>query len=145
MPVIKRHQLTEMTSQPDHTYGTNSAEPDLEPTALKTLCKEYLGRLAVTADIATRTVLQAEDITGEWELQRKGRLIASHFGEVEQHMHLSLPVFCTESLEGPKQQDMGPKMKKWLDKHTLNILSAVMQILRCRQPASTLMSHLAAG
>ena len=88
--LAKRYQITEVTSrvtsQPDHTYGKNSAEPDLEPAALKTLCKEYLGRLTVTAqqstDVAARTVLQAEDITGEWELQRKGRLTASNFAEV---------------------------------------------------------------
>ena len=34
------------------------------------------------ADIATKTTLQAKDDTGEWELQRKGRLTASHFAEV---------------------------------------------------------------
>lgn len=138
--LAKRHQLTAVTSQPDHTYGKNSAEPDLEPTALKTLCKEYLGRLTVTeeqsAQIASRTVLQAEDITGEWELQRKGRLTALHFGEVAKRRAAYtplLPVSCMESSEGPRQLGMATKMKKWLDKLTPRFLLAAIQALRYRK------------
>ena len=74
------------TAQPDCTYGKNAVEPDLEPAVLKSLCQDYLERLSVykeqSADIAARTTLQDEDNTGEWELQRNGRLTASHFGEV---------------------------------------------------------------
>ena len=72
-------------AQSDHTYGDNAIQPDVELTVLKSLCEDYFGRTVSekeSADIATRTVLQAEDDTGEWELQRKGRLTASHFGEI---------------------------------------------------------------
>ena len=83
----KRQRLTVhhgvSPTKSDHAYGDNAIQPDIEPTVLKSLCEDYLGRLTVSekesADIATRTVLRAEDNTGEWELQRKGRLTASHF------------------------------------------------------------------
>lgn len=59
------------------------------------------------ADIAARTVLQTEDITGEWELQRKGRLTASHFGEVAKKSslctsHNPSPVWKVSRNEGKK-------------------------------------------
>ena len=52
---------------------------------MKSICEEYLVRLKATGEeakeIAERTALQADDDSGEWTAQRKGRLTASRFGK----------------------------------------------------------------
>ena len=74
------------TAQQDSTYGKDAAEPEVEPEVLKSMCEDYLTRLHVSSEealgIAERTALQADDDTGEWITQRKGRLTSSRFGEV---------------------------------------------------------------
>lgn len=74
------------TAQQDSTYGKDAAEPEVEPEVLKSLCEDYLVRLQVSSEevkaITERTASQADDDTGEWTTQRKGRLTASRFGEV---------------------------------------------------------------
>ena len=73
-------------AQQDASYGVDAAEPEVAPEILKSLCEDYLSRLQVSkveaTAIAERTALQADDDTGEWSKQRKGRLTASKFGEV---------------------------------------------------------------
>lgn len=80
------------TAQQDSTYGKDAAEPEVEPEVLKSLCEDYLVRLQVSSEevkaIAERTASQADDDTGEWMTQRKGRLTASRFGEVAKRRHL---------------------------------------------------------
>ena len=72
--------------QQDASYGVDAAETEVAPEILKSLCEDYLSRLQVSkveaTAIAERTALQADDDTGEWSKQRKGRLTASKFGEV---------------------------------------------------------------
>jgi len=55
------------------------------------LCKDYVQRLLVSESeqqgIAIRTVQQADDISGEWHCERVGRITASNFGTVCNHMH----------------------------------------------------------
>lgn len=69
-------------AQQDTAYAVDAVQPEV----LKSLCEDYLSRLQVTRNeataIAERTTLQADDSTGEWSTQRRGRLTASKFGEV---------------------------------------------------------------
>ncbi len=56
---------------------------------MKRLCGEYVARPRVSQseadEISKQTVDQSMDVSGEWQLQRHGRLTASRFGKVSKH------------------------------------------------------------
>ena len=99
--LMTRYGQPTINSSPDTSYGSDPAEPDVSVDELKRLCQEYLARLQVgnktynivihyypqvsnkeICQISIRTVDQGDDHSGEWIVQRRGRVTASSFGEI---------------------------------------------------------------
>ena len=69
-----------------YSYGPEATKPDVTPTELQRLCKEYKGDLNVCQKEAQRleedTRQQSEDGTGLWANLRRCRLTSSNFGVI---------------------------------------------------------------
>lgn len=68
------------------SYGTSAVQPEVSPTELERLCREYKRDLTICQQEAQRieeeTRRQSEDPSGMWMNLRRCRLTASNFGTV---------------------------------------------------------------
>jgi len=65
--------------QPDASYGQHCIQADANPEELNKICQDYVSRQQT---IAIRTVRQSDDPSGEFTMERHGRLTAFHLSEV---------------------------------------------------------------